>query len=165
MNASIPMNGEFLLDTNTVIRLFAHDRGVERKFDANPNVYLPIFVLGELYYGAEKSAQTEDNHRKIEDFLSRVDVLCGDNGTAREFGKIKNELQRKGRMIPENDLWIAALARETELTLVSDDKHFLARISHNTGEMDDRVPLLACPAVHGKLRENTAGQASSGTLR
>ena len=41
----------------------------------------------------------------------------------------------------------------------------LARISHNTGEMDDRVPLLACPAAHGKLRENTAGQASSGTLR
>ena len=41
----------------------------------------------------------------------------------------------------------------------------LTRISHNTGEMDDRVPLLACPAVHGKLRENTAGQASSGTLR
>jgi predicted nucleic acid-binding protein len=61
------MNGDFLLDTNTVIRLFAHDRAVEQRFDADPRILLPIFVLGELYYGAMKSALLEANCRRIND--------------------------------------------------------------------------------------------------
>jgi tRNA(fMet)-specific endonuclease VapC len=120
----MPMSGNFLLDTNTVIRLFAHDRAVEGLFDADPEVCLPIFVLGELYYGARKSRRVRENCHKIDDFASRVEVLLGDIDTAREFGKIKYELQLKGRMIPENDLWIAALARQLNLTLVSADRHF-----------------------------------------
>jgi tRNA(fMet)-specific endonuclease VapC len=118
------MNGEFLLDTNTVIRFFAHDRAVERRFDATARILLPIFVLGELYYGALKSSLVDDNCRRIDDFLGRVEILEATLGTAYEFGMLKTELERKGRMIPENDLWIAALAREHELTLVSDDRHF-----------------------------------------
>ena len=118
------MNGEFLLDTNIVIRLFAHDQDVERRFDVNPDVLLPIFVLGELYYGAQKSLRLQENCGKINEFAARVEVLCGNIGTAYEFGNIKNELRLKGRMIPESDLWIAALARQFDLTLVSGDRRF-----------------------------------------
>jgi tRNA(fMet)-specific endonuclease VapC len=118
------MNGEFLLDTNTVIRFFAHDPAVERRFDANSRILLPIFVLGELYYGALKSSLVDENCHRIDDFLGRVEILEATLGTAYEFGMLKTELERKGRMIPENDLWIAAIAREHELTLVSDDRHF-----------------------------------------
>jgi tRNA(fMet)-specific endonuclease VapC len=57
-------------------------------------------------------------------FAIRVEVLGGNIGTAHEFGEIKNELRLKGRMIPESDLWIAALARQYDLTLVSGDRHF-----------------------------------------
>jgi len=118
------MNGEFLLDTNVVIRLFAHDLAVKRQFDANPDVLLPIFVLGELYYGAQKSALAQANCERIDKFAARIIVLTGDVATAYEFGRIKNELRLKGRMIPENDLWIAALARQYDLILVSGDRHF-----------------------------------------
>jgi tRNA(fMet)-specific endonuclease VapC len=118
------MNGDFLLDTNTVIRFFAHDRAVERQFSDNPQILLPIFVLGELYYGALKSSLVGENCRRIDDFLDRVEILYADIGTAHEFGTIKTELERKGRMIPQNDLWIAALARQHDLTLVSHDRHF-----------------------------------------
>lgn len=118
------MTGEFLLDTNIVIRLFAHDRAVERRFDANPEVLLPIFVLGELYYGAQKSLLVRENCEKIDVFAARVEILGGNIGTAYEFGRIKNELRLKGRMIPESDLWIAALASQYDLTLVSRDRHF-----------------------------------------
>ena len=58
------MNGEFLLDTNVVIRLFAHDRAVEQQFEANPHVLLPIYVLGELYYGAQKSLRLDENRAR-----------------------------------------------------------------------------------------------------
>lgn len=42
----------------------------------------------------------------------------------REYGVIKNQLRVKGRPIPENDIWIAAVARQRDLVLVSRDDHF-----------------------------------------
>jgi len=110
--------------TNIVIRLFARDGSVIRRFDANPAVLVPVFVLGELYYGAQKSLRVAENCDKITGFAERVAILGGSIGTAFEFGKIKNELRQKGRMVPENDLSIAALARQHNLTLVSGDQHF-----------------------------------------
>lgn len=118
------MNGDFLLDTNIVIRLLAHDEAVEGRFDANPRILLPIFVLGELYYGALKSSLVEDNCRRIDEFLGRVEILYANLGTAYEFGRIKTELERRGRMIPQNDIWISASARQHDLTLVSSAQHF-----------------------------------------
>ena len=38
--------------------------------------------------------------------------------------KVKDELRQKGRPIPENDIWIAAIAREHKLVLATRDKHF-----------------------------------------
>ncbi len=75
-------------------------------------------------YGAQKSLLKRENCTRIEQFATQAEVLNGNVGTANEYGKIKNELREKGRMIPENDLWIAALARQYDLTLVSDDRHF-----------------------------------------
>ena len=118
------MNGEFLLDTNTAIRLLSHDQAVEDHFRARPEVLLPVFALGELYYGAQKSRKVQENCQKVDMFAARVEILGADIGTAREFGKIKNELRLKGRMIPVNDLWIASSARQHDLTVVSDDRHF-----------------------------------------
>ncbi len=118
------MNGEFLLDTNTAIHLLSRDQAVENQFRAKPEVLLPVFALGELYYGAQKSHKAQENCQKIELFAARVETLGADIGTAHEFGRIKNELRLKGRMIPVNDLWIASLARQHNLTVVSRDRHF-----------------------------------------
>jgi tRNA(fMet)-specific endonuclease VapC len=43
---------------------------------------------------------------------------------ARQYGVIKNALRAKGRPIPENDIWIAAIAMQYHLTLVARDGHF-----------------------------------------
>jgi len=51
-------------------------------------------------------------------------VIASDIGTSREYGRIKDLLHKKGHPIPENDIWIAALAIEHGLTLVSRDEHF-----------------------------------------
>ena len=118
------MPGELLLDTNIVIRLFARDPQVIRQLDSNPAVLLPLFVLGEPYYGAQKSVRVHENCERLSLFTERVAVLEGNIGTAYEYGQIKNELRQRGRMIPENDLWIAALARQYDLILVSGDQHF-----------------------------------------
>ncbi len=40
------------------------------------------------------------------------------------YGEIKNLLKEKGKPIPENDIWIAAIAKEHNLVLITKDKHF-----------------------------------------
>jgi predicted nucleic acid-binding protein len=47
-----------------------------------------------------------------------------DEGTAEHYAEIRVELKRSGRPIPVNDLWIAALARQHALPLLSRDQHF-----------------------------------------
>ena len=64
------------------------------------------------------------NTARIENFAASNTVLACDIGTCRKYGYIKNLLHKNGYPIPENDIWIAALAMEHGLTLVSRDEHF-----------------------------------------
>ena len=118
------MSGRFLLDTNIVIALFAEEAAVLEHLAAAEDVFVPAVVLGELYYGARKSERTEANITRIEEFASSAAVLGCDAITAQQYGRIKNDLRSKGRPIPENDIWIAAVAAQHRLTVVSRDEHF-----------------------------------------
>jgi tRNA(fMet)-specific endonuclease VapC len=118
------MTGSLLLDTNIVVGLFIDDPAIAGHFLQSPDVALSVTVLGELYYGAQKSNRVDENLARIDQFLEGVTVIDNDIATAYEYGAIRNELRLKGRPIPENDLWIAALARQHDLTVVSRDRHF-----------------------------------------
>ncbi len=87
-------------------------------------VFLPATALGELFFGAEKSGRPEANRRKIENLISANVILPCDSAVAREYGRLKALLRRQGTPIPDNDIWIAAIALRNELTLVSRDRHF-----------------------------------------
>ncbi len=118
------MNGRFLLDTNVVVALFKDDPAIRERLSQRPRVLISTVVLGELYYGAQKSKGLDKNLRQINKLLTRIGVLESDAATAYEYGLIRNELRIQGRPIPENDVWIAAIARQHNLTLVSRDQHF-----------------------------------------
>ena len=118
------MSGKFLLDTNIVIALFAEDPSVLEHMERAEEVFVPCIVLGELYFGVRKSGRVQQNLRRIDEFAFSSAVLACDLDTAREYGEIKGALQAKGRLIPENDIWIAAIARQHDLTLVTRDEHF-----------------------------------------
>lgn len=124
MRTSIPVSGRFLLDTNIVIALFAGDTSVQEGLAASEEVFVPSIVLGELYYGARKSERVRLNLARIDAFAASSTVLGCETETAREYGRIKNLLRIKGRPIPENDIWIAAVAQQHQLRLVSRDEHF-----------------------------------------
>ena len=64
------------------------------------------------------------NVTRIDEFAASNVVLECDTATARQYGLIKNLLRTKGRPIPENDIWIAAVAQQYQLTLISRDEHF-----------------------------------------
>jgi tRNA(fMet)-specific endonuclease VapC len=113
-----------LLDTNIIIALFGQDPQVLEQLPQVQEVYVPSIALGELYYGAQKSECVSVNVTRIEEFAANSTVLGCDHGTARRYGGIKNFLRQKGRPLPENDLWIAAIAMQHTLVLVTRDEHF-----------------------------------------
>lgn len=118
------MNGRFLLDTNIVIALFAADQSVQQHLKEPGEFFVPVVALGELYYGAMKSTRIDANIDRIDQLGQTASVLGCDSQTSRHYGQIKNNLRHKGRPIPDNDIWIAAIAQQHDLTVVSRDAHF-----------------------------------------
>jgi tRNA(fMet)-specific endonuclease VapC len=113
------MNGSFILITNIVIALFGNDVTVKEKIAAAHEIYLPAIAVRELYYGALNSGKPNQNILKIDEFIREVTVLKCDADTGKYYGSVKKELKNIGKPIPENDIWIIALAKQHNIKLVS----------------------------------------------
>jgi tRNA(fMet)-specific endonuclease VapC len=118
------MSGSFLLDTSVIIAFFSGEPLVVDRFNAADEILLNSVVVGELYFGAQKSARAEANLARINNLIDRIVVLACNAETAQHYGRIKNALRIKGRPIPENDIWISASALQYDLTLATRDRHF-----------------------------------------
>ena len=118
------MSGRYLLDTNIIIALFADEAIVKDNLAQAGEVFIPSFVIGELCYGARKSGRVGANLAKIDELVAGSAILVCDAETARQYGEVKNQLRFKGRPLPENDVWIAAVALQHDLILVTRDAHF-----------------------------------------
>jgi len=88
------------------------------------NSYLPLPALGTLYYGAYKAVRQDHVLTQIHDLLRVVILLTPTHTTAKYDGQIKAELAGAGTPIPQNDIWIAALAKEYQWPLATRDRHF-----------------------------------------
>ena len=119
------MAGDALLDTNIVIGFLSDMEGTKALLSAKyQRVVVTTTVLGELIYGALNSTRIDENLARIEELMTELAVLILVGVTAYEYGRVKQSLRAKGRMIPGNDLWIAAAAFQNRLTLVTKDRHF-----------------------------------------
>ena len=117
------MSGSVLLDTNIVIPLLNGEPAVASRL-ASVNAFVPLPVVGELEYGARNSVKAAENLAKIQQFVAGSSILLPDVGTAGWYGRLRHGLRLKGRPLPENDVWIAAIAMQYGLTLISRDAHF-----------------------------------------
>lgn len=115
---------KFLLDTNAIIALQRENEDLKKLLSTSTDVFVPAVAVGELYYGAYKSQRVEENRKNVAAFIANRVVLNVDADTADVYGQVKQALRAKGRPIPENDIWIAALAIQYDLTLIADDAHF-----------------------------------------
>mgnify|MGYP001801215340 FL=1 len=118
------MSGSYLLDTNIIIGLFAGQTTIFNHLQLSDEIFIPSIALGELHYGARKSGRVQQNLERIEEFVADVTIIDCDAATARQYGDVKNRLRVKGRPLPENDIWIAALALQYDLVLATRDAHF-----------------------------------------
>ena len=117
---------KILLDTNAYVGYLRGDEKVLAYLGRAENVYMSVFVLGELYGGFRAGEKEKENKRILENFLlkSTVSVLDASVETAEIFGIVQSSLRKIGLPIPVNDVWIGAHALETGSTLITFDQHF-----------------------------------------
>jgi len=109
---------------SAVSAILAADPRIESVLGPSIPQHLPVIVIGEYQFGILGSTR----RRKLETAFQRLEsqsiVLPCDRATADQYASIRFELKRRGRPIPENDMWIAALAKQHALKVVSQDPHF-----------------------------------------
>lgn len=113
-----------ILDTNALSAAADGDEALEAIFREAMTIAVPVIVLGEYRYGIRQSRERARYEAWLTESLASYRVLGVDEETATHYAAIRGELKRKGRPIPANDLWIAALARQHALPLVTRDQHF-----------------------------------------
>jgi len=117
-----------LLDTNAYTAMMHGHSEVAARVRQAKSLMLSTIVIGELLYGFYHGSRFEANSARLTAFLNNpfVRILPVSMTTADRFGRIATALRRRGRPIPNNDIWIAAHAMETGADLLSADAHFEA---------------------------------------
>jgi tRNA(fMet)-specific endonuclease VapC len=112
------------LDTNAAIALLNNRKEIYAAISLYDVICLPVIVCGELIFGAKNSQLSAKNEKRYSAFLETCEILDVNQLVAENYANIRFELKRKGRPIPENDIWIAAICLVNEIPLYTYDKHF-----------------------------------------
>ena len=117
---------KILLDTNAYSSFLSGDKCVFDYIVEAEVIYISTIVIGELFAGFHGGGKLSQNREELKSFLNKdgVEVIDVTIETAEIFGEIKAGLSKKEKMIPLNDIWIAAHSIETGSKLVTYDKHF-----------------------------------------
>ena len=122
------------LDTNRLTDLFRGDPDLSELVATRDEVWIPLIVLAEIEAGFLNGNHRDSNERVLQRFLAKatIRILIPTIETAEFYARLFVELKRSGKPIPDNDLWIAALALQSDLALVTRERHFR------------RIPQLNC---------------------
>lgn len=115
---------ELALDTNAVIAFQKSYDFLLEHYRNYSDFILPVPVLAELTFGAIKSTRSHENLKGISRLTTQCKVIGIGSKTADVYAHIRLELQKIGRPIPENDIWIAAICIEHQVPLATEDAHF-----------------------------------------
>lgn len=126
------MQARFLIDTNTVIYIRrAQPASVLRVFEKleQGEAVISVITYGELEYGLSKNAARASAKELLARIVAILPVFALPKEAATIYGGIRVDLERTGRTIGNNDLWIAAHAMATGLTLITNNEKEFRRVS------------------------------------
>jgi tRNA(fMet)-specific endonuclease VapC len=124
---------KYLLDTNICIYLIKQrpPEVLTRLRKQSPiDIFISSITAAELYFGAEYSMHKERNRLALEEFLLPFEILPFDEKAVLQYGIVRTELQKKGKIIGAMDLMIAAHALANNLTLVTNNEREFTRVSN-----------------------------------
>lgn len=113
-----------ILDTNAVSAVLVGEEALATVLEGAVRHHVPAIVLGEYRYGLERSRRKRTMEKLLDRLEEESAVLEVDAQTARHYANVREKLRSRGRPIPENDVWIAALAVQHRLPIVSRDGDF-----------------------------------------
>jgi len=113
-----------IADTNALSAFLAGEAAVAPAFAGAIELCLPVIVLGEYRFGLQASREGVVLQSALDELCRDARILSVDFDTARVYAVVRHELRTAGTPIPENDVWIAALARQHALPVLSNDLHF-----------------------------------------
>jgi len=117
---------KILLDTSIIIEIISGNKNVADKIGAYENIYINTVALGELYTGIYRVVSKTKQLNQIKDLIELCEILIIDEKTSDIYGNLQASLYKKGRPLPTNDIWIAATAKQYDIPIATNDKHFLS---------------------------------------
>jgi tRNA(fMet)-specific endonuclease VapC len=116
----------YMLDTNMVSHFIKGAENVRNKVVSVPMSALGISAIteGELLFGLAKKPEATQLRQVVHEFLIRVDILPWDSAVAACYGKLRSDLQKKGKVLGNLDLLIAAHALALGVILITNDHAF-----------------------------------------
>lgn len=113
-----------ILDTNAVSAILAAEPGISAVLGNSPRHHLPVVVIAEYQFGILGSRYQKPLAAGFKRLEAQSQIIPCDRATATQYAEVCHALKHLGRPIPQNDVWIAALARQHSLEVVSQDQHF-----------------------------------------
>jgi tRNA(fMet)-specific endonuclease VapC len=125
------MELQYLLDTD--IFIFIRQKRPENVFQRFRSLQqgeaaISIITYGELSYGAAKSLRPSEAFARVSAITDLLAILPLPKSAGQTYGEIRAKLESRGEMIGNNDLWIAAHALASGLTLVTNDEKEFRRV-------------------------------------
>jgi tRNA(fMet)-specific endonuclease VapC len=120
----------YMLDTNICIYVMkSQPPRLRERFNASAEqLCISSITLGELHYGAEKSARRAANLAAIEQFVARLEVLPFADKAAAHYGQLRAELERAGTPCGPHDIQIGGHARSEGLIVVTNNMREFTRM-------------------------------------
>ena len=113
-----------ILDTNALSAFVDGQPAVGNALREQSRAAIPVIVLGEFRYGIARSRHRKTYEAWLAAHLPHFDLLAITAETTVPYAALRSTLKRLGRPIPANDAWIAALAMQHRLPILSRDQHF-----------------------------------------
>ncbi len=115
-----------LLDTNAYSAIANGDKAARAVIEGIEHVGLPMTVIGEIYFGAFDGKLQKYNLDTLDAFLSHpaARIIDIDKSTAIIYGELSAQLKAIGKIPQQNDIWIAALAKQHDYPLMTRDQAF-----------------------------------------
>jgi len=119
-----------MLDTDTCIAIIKKHPVVLKKLRGKSigQVGISAITLGELAFGAAKSARAKEAHEALEEFLLALEIASFDDAAAIRYGGIRASLERRGRPIGPLDTLIGSHAHFLDVILVTHNRRQFSQV-------------------------------------
>jgi tRNA(fMet)-specific endonuclease VapC len=115
-----------LIDTNIYTRALRGEQETVSMLQQVQEIGICSISIGELLSGFKAGTREKKNREELAEFLDapRVKIFGIDEDTAEFYATILDELRKKGKPVPTNDVWIASVAFQYGFPLFTKDRHF-----------------------------------------